>query len=152
MISGFPWLSVAIWLPILFGVLVLATGNDRNAPLARIIALIGAVLGFLATLPLYLGFNKFTSAMQFVCATAKQHICRRCRRRCKRLCCVRCPPTTATTRLRQIRALAEARPISPVRGLACRRLDARFKLFRRTTATAVRYPVASTSLMRRCAQ
>lgn len=66
MIFGFPLLSVAIWLPIIFGVLVLATGNDRNAPLARRIALLGAVLGFLVTLPLYTGFDKQTSAMQFV--------------------------------------------------------------------------------------
>ncbi len=66
MIFGFPLLSVAIWLPIMFGVLVLATGNDRNAPLARIIALIGAILGFLVTIPLYTGFDLTTSAMQFV--------------------------------------------------------------------------------------
>jgi NADH-quinone oxidoreductase subunit M len=66
MIFGFPLLSAAIWLPILFGVLVLATGNDRNAPLARLIALLGAVLGFLVTIPLYTGFDKMTSAMQFV--------------------------------------------------------------------------------------
>jgi len=66
MIFGFPLLSVAIWLPIFFGVLVLATGHDRNAPLARIIALIGAVLGFLVTLPLYTRFDKLSSAMQFV--------------------------------------------------------------------------------------
>jgi NADH-quinone oxidoreductase subunit M len=66
MIFGFPLLSVAIWLPILFGVLVLATGNDRNAPIARLIALLGAVLGFLVTIPLYTGFDKMTSAMQFV--------------------------------------------------------------------------------------
>ncbi len=59
-------LSLAIWLPILFGVLVLATGNDRNAPMARMIAMVGAVLGFLVTLPLYAGFDKMTSAMQFV--------------------------------------------------------------------------------------
>src|SRR5512139_1460455 len=59
-------LSLAIWVPIAFGVLVLATGNDRNAPMARLIALIGATLGFLVTLPLYTGFNKLTSAMQFV--------------------------------------------------------------------------------------
>lgn len=65
MIFGLPLLSVAIWLPIIFGVLVLATGNDRNAPIARIIAMVGAVLGFLVTLPLYSGFNKLTSAMQF---------------------------------------------------------------------------------------
>jgi NADH-quinone oxidoreductase subunit M len=66
MIFGFPLLSVAIWLPIIFGVLVLATGNDRNATAARYIALIGAILGFLVTLPLYTGFDKMTSAMQFV--------------------------------------------------------------------------------------
>ena len=66
MILGFPLLSVAIWLPILFGVLVLATGNDRNAPMARYIALLGALLGFLVTIPLYTGFDKMTSAMQFV--------------------------------------------------------------------------------------
>lgn len=66
MIFGFPVLSVAIWLPIVFGILVLATGNDRNAQLARVIALLGAVLGFLVTLPLYFGFDKMTSAMQFV--------------------------------------------------------------------------------------
>jgi NADH-quinone oxidoreductase subunit M len=66
MIFGYPLLSVVIWLPIIFGVLVLATGNDRNASLARIIALVGAVLSFLVTLPLYTGFDRMTSAMQFV--------------------------------------------------------------------------------------
>jgi len=66
MIFGYPLLSVAIWLPIIFGLLVLATGNDRKAPLARIIALVGAVLGLLVTLPLYTGFDRMTSAMQFV--------------------------------------------------------------------------------------
>ncbi len=54
-------LSVAIWLPILFGLLVLATGNDRNARMARTIALVGAVLGFLVTIPLYTGFDRMTS-------------------------------------------------------------------------------------------
>ena len=66
MIFGYPLLSVAIWLPIIFGLLVLATGNDRNAPLARMIALVGAVLGLLVTIPLYTGFDRMTSAMQFV--------------------------------------------------------------------------------------
>ena len=66
MIFGYPLLSVAIWLPIIFGVLVLATGNDRNARLARVIALVGAVLSFLVTIPLYTGFERMTSAMQFV--------------------------------------------------------------------------------------
>ena len=66
MIFGLQILSVAIWLPIVFGVLVLTTGDDKNAPLARIIALIGAVLGFLVTIPLYTGFLRDTSDMQFV--------------------------------------------------------------------------------------
>ena len=66
MIFGLPIISVAIWLPILFGILVLSTGNDRNASLARIIALVGSVLGFLVTIPLYTGFVSNTSEMQFV--------------------------------------------------------------------------------------
>jgi NADH-quinone oxidoreductase subunit M len=65
MIFGLPVISVTIWLPIIFGVLVLATGNDKNAPLARILALVGGVLGFLVTLPLYTGFDITTSNMQF---------------------------------------------------------------------------------------
>ncbi|MBU1778007.1 MAG: NADH-quinone oxidoreductase subunit M, partial [Gammaproteobacteria bacterium] len=66
MIFGYPLLSVVIWLPILFGLLVLATGNDRNAQMARVIALVGAVLSFLVTIPLYTGFDRLTSDMQFV--------------------------------------------------------------------------------------
>ena len=61
-----PIISVAIWLPIIFGILVLATGDDKNAPLARILAMVGAVLGFLVTIPLYTGFVRDTSDMQFV--------------------------------------------------------------------------------------
>jgi len=65
-VFGLPILSVAIWLPIVFGLLVLATGDDKNAPLARILALIGSVLGFLVTIPLYTRFAVDTSEMQFV--------------------------------------------------------------------------------------
>jgi NADH-quinone oxidoreductase subunit M len=36
-----PLLSLAIWVPILAGFVVLATGADRNAPLARMLALLG---------------------------------------------------------------------------------------------------------------
>jgi NADH-quinone oxidoreductase subunit M len=66
MIFGLPLISIAIWLPIIFGILVLATGDDKNAPLARILAMTGAVLGFLVTIPLYTGFARDTSEMQFV--------------------------------------------------------------------------------------
>ena len=65
MLLGFPLLSLAIWVPIVFGVLVLATGPDRNAPLARLLALAGAVLGFLVTLPLYARFDAAAGGFQF---------------------------------------------------------------------------------------
>ncbi|HEY5896015.1 MAG TPA: NADH-quinone oxidoreductase subunit M [Burkholderiales bacterium] len=61
-------LSLSIWVPVAAGVLVLAVGErtpERSA-LTRWIALVGAILGFLVTLPLYTGFDASTSAMQFV--------------------------------------------------------------------------------------
>ena len=58
-------LSLAIWVPIVFGLVVLATGSDRNAPLARVLALFGALAGLLVTIPLYTGFDTATAAMQF---------------------------------------------------------------------------------------
>ncbi|WP_332672462.1 NADH-quinone oxidoreductase subunit M [Aromatoleum sp.] len=63
--TGLPFLSLAIWIPILGGLLVLATGSDRNAPLARSLALLVAIAGFVITLPLYTLFDASTSAMQF---------------------------------------------------------------------------------------
>ena len=63
---GFPLLTLVIWVPILAGVLVLATGSDKNAPLARWLALIGALAGFIVSIPLYTGFVIGTSEMQFV--------------------------------------------------------------------------------------
>ncbi len=64
--SGTPLLSLAIWIPILAGLLVLATGSDRNAPLARMLALASAVAGFLVTIPLWTHFDLVSPAMQFV--------------------------------------------------------------------------------------
>ncbi len=58
-------LSLAIWVPIIAGVLVLATGSDNRAPLARILALIGAIAGFLVTLPLFTHFDRTSSGYQF---------------------------------------------------------------------------------------
>ncbi|MFC5519417.1 NADH-quinone oxidoreductase subunit M [Polaromonas jejuensis] len=59
-------LSLAIWTPIVFGVVLLALGRDEQARSVRWIALIGAIVSFLVTLPLYDGFKLGTSAMQFV--------------------------------------------------------------------------------------
>src|SRR5688500_345882 len=66
MLAGFPLLSLAIWIPIVAGVAVLATGPDRNARLARHLALAGALLGFAVTLPLYARFDVAASDFQFV--------------------------------------------------------------------------------------
>ncbi|HQU61588.1 MAG: NADH-quinone oxidoreductase subunit M [Burkholderiales bacterium] len=66
MLFGIPLLSLIIWLPIVFGIVVFATGGDRNAQLARWVALAGSILGFLVAIPLYTGFDPSTSAMQFV--------------------------------------------------------------------------------------
>ncbi|MCK2097225.1 NADH-quinone oxidoreductase subunit M [Thauera aromatica] len=63
--TDIPLLSLAVWVPILGGLLVLATGSDRNAPLARMLAFAVAVAGFIVTIPLYTGFDASTSAMQF---------------------------------------------------------------------------------------
>ena len=59
-------LSLAIWTPIFFGIVLLALGRDDQARSVRWIALIGALVSFLVTLPLYEGFKLGTSVMQFV--------------------------------------------------------------------------------------
>jgi len=65
-ISTFPpYLSLAIWLPILFGVLVLAIGRDKNAGMVRMMSLAGAVVSLLPTIPLIANFDNTTVGMQF---------------------------------------------------------------------------------------
>ena len=59
------WLSLSVWVPIVAGLIVLAVG-DRNPREARVISLLGAIVGFLVTIPLVTGFQTGTSAMQFV--------------------------------------------------------------------------------------
>ena len=61
-----PWLSLSIWIPIVAGLLVIATGRDKNARVARFIAIVGALVGFLVTIPLYAGFDQSSPVMQFV--------------------------------------------------------------------------------------
>ena len=66
MTSSVPYLSAAIWIPILAGLLLLAFGRDRHAGMARVFALAAAVLSFLVTIPLYTGFDTNSAQMQFV--------------------------------------------------------------------------------------
>jgi len=61
-----PYLSLAIWVPIVAGLAVLAVGRDRDAAAARWIALAGSLAGFIVTLPLWLLFDVGTANMQFV--------------------------------------------------------------------------------------
>jgi NADH-quinone oxidoreductase subunit M len=59
-------LSIAIWLPIAFGTLLLALGRDDHAVTVRRVALVGALVSFLVTLPIVTGFDSSSAAMQFV--------------------------------------------------------------------------------------
>src|SRR5450830_866578 len=63
--ADFPILSLSIWAPIIAGILVLFTGGDQNAPTARWIALVGSIIGFAVTLPLYTGFDFNYGGFQF---------------------------------------------------------------------------------------
>jgi NADH-quinone oxidoreductase subunit M len=64
--STFPWLTLAIFVPIIAGLIVLLVGRDDNPGPARAVSLVGAIAGFLVTVPLYMGFNPATADMQFV--------------------------------------------------------------------------------------
>ncbi len=58
-------LSLSIWLPIVLGCVLLAIGRDDRPGLARWLALIGAVVSFLVTIPLISGFDVASAALQF---------------------------------------------------------------------------------------
>jgi NADH-quinone oxidoreductase subunit M len=58
-------LSLAIWLPIAAGTLLLALGRDERAGAVRWTALVASVASLLVTLPLISGFDATTAAMQF---------------------------------------------------------------------------------------
>jgi NADH-quinone oxidoreductase subunit M len=61
-----PLLSIAIWLPIVSGVLLLAFGRDDRADTVRWEALIASIASFAVTIPLVTGFDLGTASMQFV--------------------------------------------------------------------------------------
>ena len=60
-----PILSLAIWTPIIVGILVLAIGNDSNPGPSRWLALIGSIVGLIVTIPLITGFDNSSAALQF---------------------------------------------------------------------------------------
>jgi NADH-quinone oxidoreductase subunit M len=59
-------LSLAIWTPIFFGAVLLALGNDRHANVVRWIALLGALISLVVTVPVYTGFEVGSAGMQMV--------------------------------------------------------------------------------------
>jgi NADH-quinone oxidoreductase subunit M len=66
-ISTFPpYLSLAIWLPILFGMLLIAVGRDKNPGLTRVLALVSSIISFVVTVPLISNFDNAAHGMQFV--------------------------------------------------------------------------------------
>ncbi|OIQ99848.1 NADH-quinone oxidoreductase subunit M [mine drainage metagenome] len=64
--QSLPLLSLSIWTPIAFGILILLLGRETNAPAMRWLALVGALLSLLVTIPLVTGFNMADAGMQFV--------------------------------------------------------------------------------------
>jgi len=59
------FLNLAIWLPILAGVVLLAMGRDDNARAVRWMSLVFAIASFVVTLPLITGFDPAQAGMQF---------------------------------------------------------------------------------------
>ena len=68
-------LSLSIWLPIAFGALLLAIGRDSNPGMARAVALLGAVLSFVVTIPLITGFDNASAALQIGRASCRERVC-----------------------------------------------------------------------------
>ncbi len=58
-------LSILIWFPVLGAVAVLMTGGEKNANIARSIAVVVGVINLLLSIPLYLGFDTSSFLMQF---------------------------------------------------------------------------------------
>ena len=64
--SDLPLLSLVIWLPIIGGLVVLAVGAGGNNNAVRWAALVGSIVTFLVSIPLWTGFDTTTHEMQFV--------------------------------------------------------------------------------------
>ena len=60
-----PLLSLAIWLPIAAGILLLAFGRDDRAGAVRWAALLSSLVAFVVTVPLVTSFDTASSALQF---------------------------------------------------------------------------------------
>ena len=64
--STFPILSLAVWVPVAFGILVLLVGRDERAGMVRWLSLAGSLVSLLVTLPLVFQFDREAHGLQFV--------------------------------------------------------------------------------------
>lgn len=64
--STFPVLSLAIWMPVAFGILVLLVGKEERAAMVRWLSLFGSLVSLMVTLPLVFQFDKEAHGLQFV--------------------------------------------------------------------------------------
>ena len=65
--SGFPILSVLVWLPIVAGIVVLVLGSSGDgAYRGKLVSLAASTAVFILSLPLYFSFDVTTAEMQFV--------------------------------------------------------------------------------------
>lgn len=65
-ITTIPWLSILIWWPVIGAIVVLALSAERYVHAVRVIATVFSAVALLLCVPVYLGFNYNTYAMQFV--------------------------------------------------------------------------------------
>jgi len=59
-------LSLTIWVPIIAGIMVLFLSSESQKRAARAVALVGSIVGLLVAIPLWVGFDNASAAMQFV--------------------------------------------------------------------------------------
>ena len=64
--NSLPYLSLAIWLPIIFGAVILFIGRDDNPGVSRWFALAASIVSFIITIPLLQGFDNSFNGMQFI--------------------------------------------------------------------------------------
>ncbi len=60
-----PLLSLLIWVPVIGALGILLVSGERNPGLSKVLALLVAVVTFALSIPLYMGFDTTTAAMQF---------------------------------------------------------------------------------------
>ncbi len=64
--ADLPVLSLTIWCPIVFGLLILMAGKRSSPAISRYIALVGSMASLGISLLLVAGFDRAKSGMQFV--------------------------------------------------------------------------------------